>query len=497
MFYKAKKDFKMKTLYKKSFGVFLLMHFIIWTLVPFLRKSLPLDTVEAITWGRYCDWGTNKHPSLSGFPADWFYNLFGNYGPYILNQVLVLIGFIYIYKLAKCFLNENKAVMAVMLLEGVIYYGFSAQEYNVNVVSLALWPLTAYYFYIALESNKLSAWVLTGLFAGLNIFNKYVGGIELICMALYLFFTQSGRTQFKKVGPYITFLIFLGVIAPHIWWLYEHDFYSFEYLMGRADNGAASLGAKIWAHIFYPIKFLGSQILFALMTLILFALAYKKAEKEANYLSLDKKQFIFYMGIMPVLLFASVALISGSKLKSMWGFPTMYMLGIVLLSYYPFKLSDSLFKKMRKSVYVAMGLFAVAATSVILFNKSEKINFPYEKFAEDMTYAWSLHTKAPLEYAGGEIWYIANLSIYAPSHPKPVAGMKPEHSPWFDANDIMQKGALVIFPDKNAYLQVKEKYKNMSEPSEYKLEFKNRIGKLKSKVIYYGFLKPQVEVKDE
>ena len=145
----------MRNLYNKNLLIFLWTHFVVWFVVPLMRKSLPMDSVEAITWGRYCDFGTNKHPPLSGFPAEWFYQLFGQAGIYLLNQILVLIGFIFIYKLAKCFLSEGKAVLSVMLLEGVIYYGFSAQEYNVNVVSLALWPLTAYYFLQALNKNTM------------------------------------------------------------------------------------------------------------------------------------------------------------------------------------------------------------------------------------------------------------------------------------------------------------------------------------------------------
>ncbi len=98
---------------------------------------------------------------------------------------------------------------------------------------------------------------------------------------------------------------------------------------------------------------------------------------------------------------------------------------------------------------------------------------------------------------GGEIWYAANLSLYAEGNPKPVPGMKPEYSPWFDKKDILSSGALVIYPDRSSYEALRNIYHNMSEASEYKLEFKNRIGKLKSRTIYYGFFEPEAEVKDE
>ena len=163
----------------------------------------------------------------------------------------------------------------------------------------------------------------------------------------------------------------------------------------------------------------------------------------------------------------------------------MYMLGIILFAYFPYKLSDINFRKTVKSVYVAMSLFVIAALSVIVFNKSEKINFPYQKFAQDMSYAWKLHTDKPLKYVGGEIWYIANLSIFAEEQPKTVPSMRPELAPWFDKEDILKSGALVVFPNKNSYMNLKSIYPNMSEPSEYKLEFKNRIGKLKTKTIYW------------
>lgn len=489
----------MNPLYKNKFLKFLAAHFFVWAGIPSLRKSIPLDSAEAIMWGRYCDWGTNKHPPLSGFLADWFYSLFGHHaiGIYVLNQLLVLIGFIYLYKLAKCFLSEGKSVLSVMVLEGIVYYGFSAQEYNVNVVSLALWPLSVYYFYQALQNNKTRNWILTGLFAGLNMLNKYVGGVQLLCMALYLLFTKFGRNQFKKTGPYVTFAVFCTVIAPHVWWLYQHDFYPFEYLLGRAESATGGIGAKIWAHIFFPLKFLVSQVLFSLLALAIYFLNYRRAEKESSNISSEDKRFLKYLGAFPVLVFAVIALISGSKLKSMWGFPTLYMLGIMLFAFYPFALNDKLFKRFVKSVYVVMFLLASAAIAVIFCNKSEKINFPNEKFAEDMAYVWKLHTDRPLKYVGGEIWYAANVSLYAAGNPKPLPGIKPEYSPWFDKKDILSSGALVICPDKGAYEALRNIYHNMSEAGEYKLEFKNRIGKLKSRTIYYGFLEPEAEVKDE
>lgn len=477
-----------------GFSTFLTVHFLVWVIVPLFRRSIPLDSIEALMWGRYCDLGTNKHPPLSGFVAEGFYRLFGetNLGIYVASQVCVLLGFVYIYKLAKLFLDKEKAVLSAMLLEGVIYYGFSSMEFNVNVLSLALWPMTVYYFYRAVNENRLLWWGLTGFFAALNIWNKYVGGILLVAMALYLLFTREGRTQFKRFGPYLTFFVFVALLLPHLWWLYEHDFYVLEYFAGRSSSAVKTgLGSVIAAHLIYPLKFAGAQILFCLLTLIVYFSAFCKAEKSECQVSVADRKFMFFTGVVPLFLMIFASFAGGIKMKSMWGFPALYMLGILLFVYFPFELNGKIAAKMRRNVYVVMALLASAALAIIFFNKSEKINFPNQNFAEDMTRLWHERYGRKMEYAGGEIWYIANVSLYGADQPKPMAGLRPEINPWFDAKDFAAKGALVIFNDARSYDNMRGRYPDLSPRQEYPLEFKNRIGKVKKKTVYYGFLEPQ------
>ena len=136
---------------KKRFGLFLLCNLVLWSVVPLLRLSLPMDTQEAIVWGKYSLLGTTKHPPFSGIIAYYFYLLFGKFdgAMYLLSQIFTALGVVYIYKLARLFVDEYKAVLAAMLQFGIIYYDFSSVEFNVNVISLALWPMCTYYFWQA------------------------------------------------------------------------------------------------------------------------------------------------------------------------------------------------------------------------------------------------------------------------------------------------------------------------------------------------------------
>ena len=63
---------------RNFFYIFLTFHLIVWTLVPtFTNNNLPLDTIEALAWASNLDWGFNKHPPMSAFLVEIFYQIFG------------------------------------------------------------------------------------------------------------------------------------------------------------------------------------------------------------------------------------------------------------------------------------------------------------------------------------------------------------------------------------------------------------------------------------
>ena len=105
----------------KTLFIFLSLHFIIWSILPILlRNNLPMDSAVALVWGFIGEWGTNKHPPLSGFLANLIYQLTHTpYSLYVLSQMMIVGAFIYIYKLAKEFLNKEKALLATLVMEGV------------------------------------------------------------------------------------------------------------------------------------------------------------------------------------------------------------------------------------------------------------------------------------------------------------------------------------------------------------------------------------------
>ena len=480
----------MKYLKKYPFQVFLFLHFMLWSFLPLLRRALPMDSIEAVSWGMYCDFGTNKHPPLSGWLANFFYSIIGfeqPYAIYALSQICVLVGFIYIYRIARCFLSKDRSVFAVMVLEGVIFYGFSAIEYNVNVVSLALWPMCVFYFHRALKKDEFRDWVLTGLFAGLNLFNKYTSGVLLFSMAAFMLYNKNARSKFKTFGPYLCSLICIIVILPHLIWLYQNDFASLSYFVGRGSRDDLA-NWPVLKHFAYPLKFALAQILFSLGSLLIYGIAWYKEKHVDNKLTRTQKDFLLILGLLPVCLMILTSFVFGVKLKSMWGFPCAYLLGVLMFAFLPCKLTDVFKKKIYLGVYVIMALMLMAQMMIILLNKSDKFQLDAKAFGQTVEELWyQKNGRVPLEYVAGDVWWANNAALFAPSRPKPIIWGDLKQNPWFDANDVANKGALILTSGEGEYNALRKKMMFVSSPQILEVEVQNRVGKKKTKRVYYGF----------
>ena len=78
----------------KTLIFFLITHLFVWTLVPSISNiNLPLDTIEALAWSTYIDWGYSKHPPFSAWAVGFIYKIFGNqdWAYYLLSQIFVIL----------------------------------------------------------------------------------------------------------------------------------------------------------------------------------------------------------------------------------------------------------------------------------------------------------------------------------------------------------------------------------------------------------------------
>ena len=476
----------MKALQKK-YLLFLLISTFIWAVVPMLRYSLPLDTQEALVWGKYCLWGTTKHPPLSGWLAWSFYNLVGQTDKlfYVLSPLCVLIGLLGIYKLAKCFLPPMSALMATAFQMGIIFYHFSAVEFNVNVISLALWPWTAYFFWLAYQKDKLKNWVLFGGFMALNILNKYVGSVLGIALFTFVLFNKKAWRLFKNPKAYLSVIVCFSLLIPHLIWLYENNFEILNYIESRNNVGKIKLMAR---HVIYPVKFLLAQILFALPAGLTFWLFARKSDKTHLPKNKEKEIFLLSVGIIPTAFWMLSSLISGNALKDMWNFPSLFAWGIIIFYFFPQGWTSSACQKFAKVMLGWSLVFALAYAGQCLFSPSERFHSDCKKIVTNLQNKWDMAMpNQPLEYVGGNIWFSDMVALYGNHEIKPMICLKPKSNPWFSATDFNQKGGLVVAENAGEYQKFRTQHPDrLSEPETVEMTYASPLGKKKKKQLIWG-----------
>jgi len=399
--------------------IFIIAHLIFWTLIPSLtNQNLPLDTIEALAWGSNLDWGFNKHPPMSAFFLEVFFQIFGSqdWAYYLLSQIFVLTSFYYVFKFSKEFFNNDlMGLISVLLIESIYFYNFTSPEFNVNVCQLPFWSLTVYFSWRIYNSKeiKFTDCFLVGLFAALGFLSKYLFVYLLVSIDLlfiYLIFIKRDKKfDFKYL---ITVEVFLIVLVPHLIWLNNNEFITVTYGLARTGLEQSSL----IDHIKFPLIFLIKQIGLLIPLLILVLLLIKKIKFKFNFK--DKKLlFLLTINIFPILLMFLTSVITGSKIRTMWMTPFYLFFGTLLVYMFQAQIN---FKKLKSFMVGFIFLFFLSPIlyAYVSISKDDKrTDYPGKEIAIKTQYAWDQQYKSKINVVYGNEWNAGNLSYHLKSRP--------------------------------------------------------------------------------
>ncbi len=401
------------------FYIFLTTHLILWTVIPTITNSnLPLDTIEALAWGSNLDWGFNKHPPLSAFFLEVFFQIFGpqDWAYYFLSQIFVVISFFIIFKLSQEILNDGTlSLLSVFLIEGIYFYNFTTPEFNVNVCQLPFWCLTVYYTWKIYNSKKVELYdcILLGAAAAFGILSKYLFIYLLVAIdllfAYLIFFKKSKKFDFKYL---VSLEVFFVILIPHIIWLFNNDFITIKYGFARAglDEG------QIINHLKYPLIFTLKQIGILIPFLILVWLLINKIPKKFN-LKNEKLLFLIFINVVPIVLVFMTAIITGSKIRTMWMTPFYLFFGTLFI--YLLKNQINI-KKLNSFLigFIFLFLLSPILYGYVSISKTDKrTDYPGKDIAIKVQMAWHEQHDEPIKYVLGDEWKAGNLSYHIKSRP--------------------------------------------------------------------------------
>jgi 4-amino-4-deoxy-L-arabinose transferase-like glycosyltransferase len=434
------------------FAAFLALHALVWTALPaLLYPNLPLDLIEALTYGREWQLGYDKLPPLPWWLIEILHRAIGvETAYYALAQLVVIGAFAAVYATARRLVGAVGALIAILIIDGLHYFHYTAAKFNHDVVQLPLWALAGYSFHAALRGGRAWHWTLLGLAIGLALWAKYFVVVLAVPLALFLLFDRDARAAWRTGGPYLALAVALVVMAPHLVWLVQNDFLPFAYASARAAPTRGLLD-----HVVHPVAFAVGQVAFLIPALLIAAtLLWPRGKGPATQVGAAADAFdrriVTLLAFGPAATVAVLSALSGRGTIAMWGYPLWLFLGVWIVLNAGRPLEPARLARVGTAwaaVFVIFAAVFAASYTVLpqLDHRYRAVFFPGDRLGEELSRRFRASTGAPLTYVIGSMWEGGNVAHYAREQPRVLIDGDPKRAPWIDLGDLRSKGAVVVW----------------------------------------------------
>ena len=428
----------------------LFLHAVVWTALPsLLYANLPLDLIEALTYGREWQLGYDKLPPLPWWLVEIAYRLFGHdFAYYLLAQIAVVAALWLIWLTARPLAGPLGALVAVLIVDGLHYLNYTSTKFNHDVVQLPFWALAGFAFHRALRGGRIGHWLLLGFAIGVSLWSKYFVVVLAAPLALFILYDREARKVLATPGPYIAVVAALITMAPHIVWLVQNDFLPFIYAEHRALPSRGLVD-----HIWHPLQFGVGQAFFLVPSLLI-ALPLFFPRRRTNEMALSADTFdrrvVNWLALGPFATVVAMSAISGRGTVAMWGYPLWLFLGLWIVLFTHRVLDESRLARVLliwAAVFACLALAFIANYGVLpnYDHRYRAVFFPGSDLGRELSQRYRAATGRPISYVIGSMWDGGNVGHYAPEHPRVLIDGKPDRAPWIDLADLRNKGAVVVW----------------------------------------------------
>jgi 4-amino-4-deoxy-L-arabinose transferase-like glycosyltransferase len=446
-----------------AFAIFAVLHMTVWTALPsLLYANLPLDLIEALTYGREWQLGSDKLPPLPWWLVEIAWRLFGSdVAYYALSAVTVMAALMVVWITARPLVGAIGALVAVLIVDGLHYLNYTAPKFNHDVVQLPFWALAGYAFWSALRRGGMIHWVVLGLAMGIALWAKY----------FVIMLARDARRALATPGPWVALAVALVVMAPHLIWLVDNDFLPFAYASARAAPVRGPLD-----HLIHPLIFAGSQLLSLLPALaIATAFVYPRIAPAPAPADNFDRRIVALLAFGPAAIMLAGSAITGRGLIAMWGYPLWLFLGLwIVLATHPVVDQRRLVRTVAVWATVFAGLTVAFVVNYTLLphvdHRYRAAFFPGDQLAGELAGRYRAATGQPLSFVIATMWVGGNIAHYAPDRPRVLIDGKPARAPWIDLGALKSRGAVVVWTEGDP-LRLPEAFREVADGARVQAPF--------------------------
>jgi 4-amino-4-deoxy-L-arabinose transferase-like glycosyltransferase len=461
-----------EVLARRLLAGFILLHLAVWTLLPLLvTHALPVDLVEGVIWGQGWQLGYDQPPFqawiLGGTDALLGYH---RWAVYLASQLLVATGFWAVWRLSLRIVTPAGALVAVVLLEGVLFLNLMTPNLYPDLIEVPLWALAILAFHHALRRGTAGSWLVLGLALAAAAYGKYTSALLAATMAAFMLAEPRARRAWRSPGPYLAAGLCLLLLVPHLVWAVRHGLPTVRHVeaVSRPTTGPLD-------HALALLGFVGGELgIVGLSLALIAALAWRRPAK-APLLSLAgspdafDRRFVAAMALGPFGLLLAGAVASGVEFRVHWGYAMWSLLGLFAVLFLAPAVSRAGLRRLAAgwaavfvaaaAAYAAINGVAPYAGGLLVGGRSDaparhlmrrlqgEASFPASAVAELVTDEWHRRTGTPLAYVIGNKWVAGNVAFFSPDHPMVLRDGDPAASPWIDLAELRRRGAVLVWDE--------------------------------------------------
>lgn len=400
----------------------------VWALYGTIAKSsqdMHRDMSELIAWSRDLALGFSKHPPLSATVVRlWFAVLPITDGTfYLLGMVIAGVSLWIAWILYGDYLPPAKRLIGVALLTFIPFFDFHALKVNVNTMLLPSWAATTLWFLRSYRTQSSGYAALAGLGAALCMMTKYWSVFLFIGLGAAALLDQRRGDYFKSKAPYITALIAIAGFSPHVVWLLQNNFPTFDYAM--ESHAYNSVAASLWAGVSYLAAVAAYGSVPAIVAFIAARPNLATIRDMAWPADADRRMaaVTFWLTlIVPII----PAPFLGVEVNGLWSMSGWTLFPVLLLGPQSIEISAPAARRILGAA-IALPLIMLLLSPVIalMIHKGDlkPQSTQIHQLSEAVNKAWRTSARAPLFFVGGDTDLADGVAAYAPDRPHVLPGL--------------------------------------------------------------------------
>jgi hypothetical protein len=446
---------------------------LLWLVVPLVFYAAPpAELARTLAIGHEFPFDSDIGPPLAYWFAEVAFRAAGLPGVYALSQLCVITTYWCVFALGRSIVGATQAILAVLLMVGIFVFTVPTPDFGPAILTMAYWSAALLFYWRAVFEGRHRYWFAFGAAAALMLFTGEAALILLGVLVIFTAVTARGRAALASTEAWVVVTLLIFAVYGHVYWL-ERAAGPMPLLEQLRYAATAIANSSAW------LRLLGLLIAAhaGLIVLVLLAAGWPRTRVSPAPalvrapLDLLAANFVTLLAVVPALLAVIVAVLIGDRQPAGGAAPLLILSGLAVVVAVGPQIElhhQRILGLAWAGLLVVPALFVPIAILVLPWAAGTDLRVAQPAAAMGRFFAESFErrTGRPLAVVGGDTRTAALVAVAAPSRPSVYFATDPELSSRVTAEDVRDKGAVVVWPAADT---------NPAPPPEIKAQFPDLV----------------------